>query len=112
MSRTGAETASRLTNEVGADTGRFGFGANWERFARSLGESQVAAARQSLAEMLGDAAIEGKTFLDVGSGSGLFSLAAVQLGARRVHSFDYDADSVRTTQRLKECYAPQSAWTI
>jgi 2-polyprenyl-3-methyl-5-hydroxy-6-metoxy-1,4-benzoquinol methylase len=91
---------------------RFGFGANWERFARRVGDAQVETARRSLAEMLGGAAIKGKTFLDVGSGSGLFSLAAVQLGAGRVHSFDYDADSVRTTQLLKERYTPRSAWTI
>jgi len=34
-----------------------------------------------------------KLFLDVGSGSGLFSLAARRLGAK-VLSFDYDAESV------------------
>jgi 2-polyprenyl-3-methyl-5-hydroxy-6-metoxy-1,4-benzoquinol methylase len=106
------ETAGRRRPGMGADAGRFGFGANWERFARTLGEAQVEAARRSLADMLGDAAVEGKTFLDVGSGSGLFSLAALQLGASRVHSFDYDADSVRTTQLLKKRYALQSAWAI
>jgi 2-polyprenyl-6-hydroxyphenyl methylase/3-demethylubiquinone-9 3-methyltransferase len=62
--------------------------------------------------MLGDAALEGKRLLDVGSGSGLFSLAAVSLGARVVHSFDYDWDSVRTTQSLKDARAPGSSWTI
>ena len=46
--------------------------------------------------------------LDIGSGSGLFSLAARRLGAR-VHSFDYDTDS-RTYDAVYGpgvLYAPQ-----
>jgi 2-polyprenyl-6-hydroxyphenyl methylase/3-demethylubiquinone-9 3-methyltransferase len=107
-----SETAGRQTR--GADHGseRFGFGANWERFARRLDDRQTSAARQSLVEMLGEGALEDKRFLDIGSGSGLFSLAAVALGARTVHSFDYDADSVRTTRNLRERHAPASPWTI
>lgn len=101
-----------MSHESGSDSDRFAFGANWERFASDLSEAQIARARQSVAEMLGEGAIDGKTFLDVGSGSGLFSLAATALGARRVHSFDYDVDSVRTTQALKDRYAPQSSWAV
>ena len=47
--------------------------------------------------------LKGLKFLDVGSGSGLFSLAARRLGAC-VHSFDYDADSVSCTEELKRRY--------
>ena len=52
--------------------------------------------------MLGPDSLRDATFLDAGSGSGLFSLAARRLGAERVHSFDYDADSVGTTSALRE----------
>ena len=45
----------------------------------------------------------GQRFLDVGSGSGLFSLAARRLGAR-VHSFDYDPNSVACTKELRRRY--------
>src|SRR5205085_6695131 len=48
----------------------------------------------------------------IGSGSGLFSLAASQLGAEKVHSFDYDPDSVATTQRIHDAFAPDAPWTI
>ena len=50
--------------------------------------------------------------MDVGSGSGLFSLAARGLGAT-VHSFDYDAGSVACTKVLRERYfAGDSHWTV
>jgi 2-polyprenyl-6-hydroxyphenyl methylase/3-demethylubiquinone-9 3-methyltransferase len=63
--------------------------------------------------MLGVATLEGLTFLDVGSGSGLFSLAAQRLGASRVHSFDYDSDSVHCTRALRERYFSRPAtWTV
>jgi 2-polyprenyl-6-hydroxyphenyl methylase/3-demethylubiquinone-9 3-methyltransferase len=58
-------------------------------------------------------ALTGKSFLDIGSGSGLFSLAAMRLDARRVHSFDYDPQSVACTKELKRRYFPQAErWTI
>jgi SAM-dependent methyltransferase len=55
----------------------------------------------------------GRSFLDIGSGSGLFSLAAARLDAGRLHSFDYDGDSVACTAALKERFFPaKSDWTI
>jgi len=105
-------STSQQAVQVDVEPDRFGFGANWERFARDVNGSQIETARLSMADMLGEVAIEGRTMLDVGSGSGLFSLAAVTLGAKRVHSFDYDVDSVRTTQSLKARYAPEAPWTI
>lgn len=57
-------------------------------------------------------AVQGKKFLDIGSGSGLFSLAAKRLGAI-VHSFDYDPQSVECTRALKERYFPNDInWSV
>ena len=50
--------------------------------------------------MLGVESLKGKSFLDIGSGSGLFSLAAKNLGAK-VFSFDFDELSVCCTSELK-----------
>lgn len=81
---------------------RFGFGKNWESFVDShFSQERVELAMQSMRDLLGVDDLAGRTFLDIGSGSGLFSLAAVGLGADRVVSFDFDADSVRTTDRLR-----------
>ena len=47
--------------------------------------------------------LDGRSFLDVGSGSGLFSLAARRLGAK-VFSFDFDPTAVHCTRELKRRY--------
>jgi len=91
---------------------RFRFGENWKHFLGSLNETRIAEAEKSLKEMLQAEKLSGKSFLDVGSGSGLFSLAAKRLGAR-VHSFDYDPESVACTMELRRRYFDEdSDWTI
>ena len=66
---------------------RFEFGHNWRRFLDELSDERIQKAQESLQEMLGVKSLAGYRFLDIGSGSGLFSLAARRLGAS-VHSFD------------------------
>ena len=91
---------------------RFQFGENWKYFLRSLNETRIVEAEKSLKEMLQVENMAGKSFLDIGSGSGIFSLAAKRLGAR-VHSFDYDPESVACTKELKHRYFNHdSDWTI
>jgi cyclopropane fatty-acyl-phospholipid synthase-like methyltransferase len=91
---------------------RFEFGANWSRFLGVLNDERIARAEKSLCKYLGVDNLTGKRFLDAGSGSGLFSLAARRLGAE-VHSFDYDPQSVACTRELKNRYFPKDeAWVI
>jgi 2-polyprenyl-3-methyl-5-hydroxy-6-metoxy-1,4-benzoquinol methylase len=91
---------------------RFGFGENWRRFLADLTEERIDSATASLQTLLGMTRMDGLRFLDVGSGSGLMSLAACRLGAR-VHSFDFDPQSVACTRDLKRRYAPPHAeWTV
>lgn len=80
---------------------RFEFGRNWSNFLKTLDEEKILTAENSLRQMLHVESLSGLKFLDVGSGSGLFSLAARRLGAA-VHSFDYDPLSVACTKELKE----------
>ncbi len=82
---------------------RFEFGANWERFLEQLDDQRIQVAEDSLNRLLGATDLRGKKFLDVGSGSGLFSLAARRLGAS-VHSLDYDPQSVACTSELRRRY--------
>ncbi len=91
---------------------RFTFGANWARFLRLLSDERIALAEQSLRDMLQVSDLRGRTFLDIGSGSGLFSLAARRLGAT-VRSFDYDPASVACTTELRRRYFPDDPqWTV
>ena len=91
---------------------RFEFGRNWQRFLAVLDEERIAEARNWLATRLEVETLEGKSFLDIGSGSGLSSLVARQLGAR-VHSFDYDRQSVACTAELRRRFFPDDpAWTV
>ncbi len=91
---------------------RFEFGANWRRFLQSLTPEKIAEAEKSLCETLGAPDLMGKRFLDVGSGSGLFSLAAYNLGAQ-VHAFDFDPQSAACTQWMREEHASEhQRWRI
>ena len=91
---------------------RFGFGKNWTAFLQLLDENRIQEAEVSLKKALNRSNLQGLRFLDIGSGSGLFSLAARRLGAE-VHSFDYDLQSVACTQSLKERFFSEDAkWTV
>ncbi|HET7602591.1 MAG TPA: class I SAM-dependent methyltransferase [Gemmatimonadales bacterium] len=91
---------------------RFEFGANWKRFLQVLNDDRIRQAQESLAAMLGTSDLTGRTFLDIGSGSGLSSLVARRMGAK-VHSFDYDPQSVACTEELRRRYFPDDAsWTV
>ena len=102
---------NRHQSEINAGE-RFKFGANWARFLTVLDDQRIKKAEESLKEMLRVESLAGKRFLDVGSGSGLFSLAARRLGAV-VYSFDYDPQSAACTQELKRRYFPDdNEWTV
>lgn len=92
---------------------RFAFGKNWQNYSARINDERIKYAEDHLREMLGVNELHGHTFVDAGCGSGLFSLAAIRLGAAQVHSFDYDSDSVECTRTLKRQYACTAAhWTI
>jgi len=91
---------------------RFAFGENWRRFLSVLDESRIREAEDSLRHMLQVQDLAGKSFLDIGCGSGVFSLAARRLGAR-VESFDYDPQSVACASELRRRYFPgDTQWNI
>jgi 2-polyprenyl-6-hydroxyphenyl methylase/3-demethylubiquinone-9 3-methyltransferase len=104
-----AATSHRQEIESGD---RFSFGDNWTRFLSVLTEDRIQQAELSLRKMLEMDSLVGKSFIDVGSGSGLFSLAARRLGAN-VFSFDFDPQSVACTRELRRRYFENDAnWSI
>ncbi|MDK9704692.1 MAG: class I SAM-dependent methyltransferase [Sulfuritalea sp.] len=112
MLKNTASPADRQHSEEVLAGERFEFGANWARFLRLLNEDRISLAQQSLCKMLGVSSLKGRRFLDAGSGSGLFSLAARRLGAT-VHSFDYDPKSVACTAELRKRFFPaDDNWVV
>ena len=103
----------RLSHSQEVSAGeRFEFGENWSAFLRLVDEDRITTAVSSLTTMLSVDELRGRRFIDVGSGSGLFSLAAHRLGAE-VRSFDYDPASVACTAELRRRFAASgSAWAV
>lgn len=91
---------------------RFGFGKNWEAFLTIPDERRIERAKESLSSFFGVSDLQGKSFVDIGSGSGLFSYAAFLLGAERIVSFDFDAHSVAATTQLWEQAGRPSHWKV
>lgn len=91
---------------------RFSFGTNWRDYIKNLSDNQISQATQSLQKMLNKSTLEGSSFLDIGCGSGLFSLSAFLLKADKITSFDYDIKSVECTKALHQKYGQPSKWNI
>ena len=90
----------------------FDFGDNWRAYLACLDAGHIARAREALAGLLGVESLEGKTFLDIGCGSGIASLAAALLGAE-VRSFDLNPKCVECARSLKAKFGPPGAtWSI
>lgn len=91
---------------------RFAFGANWTAFLSLMSSERLDVAQVAISRLLGTKTLAGRTFLDIGSGSGLSSLAAHSMGAK-VTSFDFDQQSVNCTTELRRRYAPDDPqWTV
>lgn len=91
----------------------FDFGENWDQFSRAvLDEKRLAAATASMAALVGADRLCGASVCDVGSGSGLFSLAAGRLGAARVLGFDVNATAVAVGRRNLQQLAPELMETV
>ncbi len=92
---------------------RFAFGQNWQKYSRLIDEIAINESVADISNKLAAKSLEGRTFLDIGSGSGLSSLAAFQMGASVV-SFDFDPDAVECTRRIREKFAPDAGdrWQV
>lgn len=95
------------------NSNHFSFGKNWQNFLKTLNEEKIEEAKKSLVDFLGGAErIKGKTFVDIGCGSGLFSYAAYKLGAARVLSVDVDEFSIACAKHLHEKEGNPETWQI
>jgi 2-polyprenyl-6-hydroxyphenyl methylase/3-demethylubiquinone-9 3-methyltransferase len=97
---------------MSAEEVTFSFGRNWTNFLGTVGVEEVERAEADIVEWLGPGAVRGKDVIDIGSGSGIHSLVFNRLGARRVHSFDYDPFSVEATKKLWTMRGEPEEWSV
>jgi len=102
------EFKRNLKNKI--DGISFSFGANWKRYLDSLTIEKIQIAKQSLKDFLGN--IKGKTCIDIGSGSGIFSYSMYALGAKEVTSIELDPFSAQCANYLKSKVKNPERWKI
>lgn len=91
----------------------FSFGQNWQRFVTEhLNPQREQIAASSLCDFLELPDLRCRSFMDIGCGSGLFSLAAHRLEASKVISFDVDPFSVRCCEELKRRVDKSANWQV
>ncbi|MDC0647991.1 class I SAM-dependent methyltransferase [Candidatus Pelagibacter sp.] len=93
-------------------TNKFKFGKNWKLFLKGLESKQIQISKKALLKFKQNINLENRSFIDIGSGSGLSSLIAKQLGAK-VTSIDVDIECIECTKFLKnKFYKDSKDWDI
>lgn len=91
----------------------FSFGKNWKIFLNSISSENINKAKESLLTFTKLKDFKNKTFLDIGCGSGLFSLCAVLLKSKKVVSMDVDKECIECTKYLRERFnISKKKWII
>ncbi|MFA6531035.1 MAG: 50S ribosomal protein L11 methyltransferase [Candidatus Micrarchaeia archaeon] len=80
------------------------FGENWSDYVKNIDDSTIEEAKKSLLRYLPSEDWQNKVFVDIGCGSGIFSLAALKLGASLVISIDLDDKSINATNFVRSKY--------
>ena len=92
---------------------RFTFGKNWSKFVDSqFNPERLEGSIRVFQDFTSLQVLSSKTFIDVGCGSGLHSLAAHKMGAKKITSFDFDPKAVDATAKLKTMAGSPSNWAI
>ena len=92
---------------------RFTFGKNWSRYSRIITEKMINKSYIDFISLLPkDIVYSNMSFLDIGCGSGIHSLAAIKKGFKEVESVDYDIDSVTTTINNLKKYSETNNYKV
>ncbi len=97
-------------NDLKDQSTHFAFGKNWASYANLIGEAEIEEARRGLIKLVPPDDLSGRSFLDIGCGSGVHALAAARCGVSRIMATDIDPDSVATTRRVLEGHAVTAPW--
>lgn len=90
----------------------FAFGENWASYSKLIGEPQIEHAKEGLLKLISAEDFKGRSFLDIGCGSGLHALAASRLGVSRIVGVDIDPNSTATARKILAERDPSTPWQI
>ena len=90
----------------------FSFGENWCDYLGTLTDEAIDSAANEIDQYLKAETLKGKSFIDIGSGSGIHSLAAHRFGVRNLCSLDVDPRSVEATTKMWEKAGRPDNWTV
>lgn len=99
-----------MTNLTDRDS-HFEFGSNWQAYSKTIDGARIQSAVDGMRKLFPDG-LSGKTFLDIGCGSGLHSLAALLLGASSVRATDIDENSVSAARTVLSTHFPKGGWSV
>jgi len=88
----------------------FEFGENWEIYSKTINENSIEIAKESLQFFFDCKDIKNKSFIDIGCGSGLFSIAALRLGFKKVVSVDIDPICIKVAKQNISKYWTKNNW--
>jgi 2-polyprenyl-3-methyl-5-hydroxy-6-metoxy-1,4-benzoquinol methylase len=103
---------SELYENIYKNDRQFSFGENWKSYLEHFSENRLEEAKKNIQKLTGKTSLDGLNFLDIGCGSGLFSMAAYSLGAN-VTSVDVDQSSVECCKSLRDkLNVEEASWKI
>ena len=88
----------------------FAFGENWASYAALINDAAIAESKRGLLKLIPHEQLQGRSFMDIGCGSGLHALAAAELGVGRILAVDIDPVSVETTRKVLSTRAASVPW--
>jgi SAM-dependent methyltransferase len=100
------------TNPETSVADHFAFGENWASYAHLIDEDRLGEAERGLTRLFGDGGLRGRSFLDIGCGSGLHAAAAARLGVAKILAIDVDPVSIRTARSVLERLAGGTPYDV
>lgn len=92
---------------------QFEFEKNWLQYPdKHYSDERFELAKQSLVDFCEISDFSGYIFLVVGSGSGIYSLAAHELGAERITSLVYDENSIECARAIRKKAGRPDNWSV
>jgi len=90
----------------------FSFGRNWADFLKKISPNKLEIAKQSVQDFFGSQDFSGKTVIDIGSGSGIFSYSMYEMNADKITSIDVDPFSVECTEHMRKKAKEPINWGV